>query len=131
MTAPAIAALLQIPIYIAALMAGSAWLAFCIIPIASVLAAVWNAPVYSTCQSVVPPHMRATAAAILLFIINLVGLGLGPLGVGLLSDVYNRVLDLGPSEGLRWALISAQSLGVAAFFALWIARRSIRHDTVS
>ena len=37
-------------------------------------------------QSLVEPGVRATAAALLLLVINLVGLGLGPLTVGALSD---------------------------------------------
>jgi hypothetical protein len=52
----------------------------------ALLGTIWYGPVYGTAQSIVPPHMRATTAAILLFIINLIGLGLGPLAVGLLSE---------------------------------------------
>ena len=53
--------------------------------------------------------MRATAAALLLFIINLIGLGLGPLAVGLLSDYLNKGMGLGPADGVRWALIVSAS----------------------
>jgi hypothetical protein len=40
--------------------------------------------------------MRATAAAVLLFTINLIGLGLGPLAVGVASDLFNKALGFGP-----------------------------------
>ena len=53
--------------------------------------------------------MRALASAILLFILNIIGLGFGPFLVGVLSDV------LSPSygeESLRYAIIIA----TAAYF---------------
>ena len=56
------------------------------------LGTIWYGPVYGTAQSIVPPHMRATTSAILLFIINLIGLGLGPLFVGALSDASTNYL---------------------------------------
>jgi len=131
MIAPAIASLITIPIYIAAVSVDSAAFALLILPINYFLGTLWYGPVYGTGQSVVPPHMRATAAAILLFIINLVGLGLGPLAVGVLSDWFNKGMGLGPAEGVRWALIVAALFGLIAFACFWLARRTIREDTVS
>ena len=66
---------------------------------------IWYGAVYSTAQSVVAPHRRATAAALLLLILNLIGLGLGPTFLGVLSDFLARPQHLGSAEGLRWALI--------------------------
>ncbi|HEX7760442.1 MAG TPA: MFS transporter [Caulobacteraceae bacterium] len=131
MVAPAIASLITIPILIVALTVDSAATALLILPINYFLATLWYGPVYGTAQSVVPPHMRATAAAILLFIINLIGLGLGPLAVGLLSDGFNRGLGLGAADGVRWALIVSTLFGMVAFACFWTARRTIREDTVS
>jgi MFS family permease len=87
--------------------------------------------VYATAQSIVPPQMRATSSAILLFIINLIGLGLGPLAVGILSDFLNKGMGLGAAEGVRWALIVSTLFGLVAFACFWMARRTIREDTVS
>ena len=131
MVAPAIASLITIPIYITAVSIDSAAIALCILAINFFLGALWYGPVYGTGQSVVPPHMRATAAAILLFVINLVGLGLGPLAVGLLSDWFNHGLGLGAAQGVRWALIVSASSGLVAFVCFWMARKTIREDTVS
>jgi MFS family permease len=75
--------------------------------------------------------MRATTAAILLFIINLIGLGLGPVAVGLLSDGLNHGLGLGKAEGIRWALIISAAIGLVAFACFWLARKTIREDNVS
>ena len=131
MVAPAIASLVTIPVYIFALSIESAGTALFVLAINAFLGTLWYGPVYGTGQSVVPPHMRATAAAILLFIINLIGLGLGPLAVGMLSDWFNKGLGLGPAQGVRWALISASLFGLIAFACFWTARKTIREETVS
>jgi MFS family permease len=131
MIAPAIASLITIPVYISAVSVDSALIALLILPANYFLGTLWYGPVYGTGQSVVPPHMRATAAAILLFIINLIGLGLGPLAVGLLSDYFNKGMGMGPAEGVRWALIASTLFGLIAFVCFWMARRTIREDTVS
>lgn len=131
MVAPAIASLVTIPVYIVAVSVNSAVIGLFILAINAFLGTLWYGPVYGTGQSVVPPHMRATAAALLLFIINLVGLGLGPLAVGLLSDFYNKGLGMGAGEGVRWALITSTLFGLIAFGCFWRARKTIREDTVS
>lgn len=131
MVAPAIASLITIPVYITAVSIDQASIALFILAINAFLGTLWYGPVYGTGQSVVPPHMRATAAAILLFIINLIGLGLGPLAVGLLSDWFNKGMGLGAAEGVRWALIVSTLFGLIAFACFWMARRTIREETVS
>ncbi|HZZ36743.1 MAG TPA: MFS transporter [Caulobacteraceae bacterium] len=131
MVAPAIASLVTIPIYITAINLESAAVALCILTINGLLGTLWYGPVYATGQGVVPPNMRATASAILLFIINLIGLGLGPALVGALSDHFAGPMGMGKAEGVRWALMISASFGIAAFGLFWLARRTIREDTVS
>lgn len=46
---------------------------------------------YTIAQGVVSPRFRAVSTAILLFVVNLVGYGLGPLFIGALSDFLFRV----------------------------------------
>jgi predicted MFS family arabinose efflux permease len=43
-------------------------------------------PSFAMVQTLVDPAMRATAAALVLLVINLIGLGVGPVAVGALSD---------------------------------------------
>jgi hypothetical protein len=40
-------------------------------------------PCLATCHALVPPAMRALTSAILFFVLNLIGLGMGPLVAGL------------------------------------------------
>lgn len=52
---------------------------------------------YTISQGVVSVRARATATAVMLFLVNLLGYGLGPLVAGLVSDVYFR-RELSTSE---------------------------------
>jgi predicted MFS family arabinose efflux permease len=51
-----------------------------------VIAAMYQGPVFSTVQTLAEERMRAVASGVLLFVINIIGLGLGPPTVGWLSD---------------------------------------------
>jgi predicted MFS family arabinose efflux permease len=76
----------------------------------ALLGPIYLGPTFAMTQSLVRPHMRALASAILLFIINLIGLGLGPWFVGMLSDA------LKPSYGvdaIRYALLVTVVIGSA------------------
>lgn len=127
---PAVASLITVPVYIFAVTLPTATGALIVLAFNGLLGSLWYGPVYATGQSVVPPHMRATAAAILLFIINLIGLGLGPLAVGALSDYFSVGMAMGSAEGVRWALIVSTCAGFFAFFLFWFARKTIREDHV-
>jgi MFS family permease len=153
MVAPALASLVTMPIYMWGIWQGSAVVVFVCIGVNAFLGTLWYGPVYGTAQSVVPPHMRATTAAILLLVINLIGLGLGPLFVGALSDgaanlfLNGTGLDVGACKtavgaakaacapalagGVKWALILSTLFGFLAFACFWLARRTIREDCVS
>jgi predicted MFS family arabinose efflux permease len=64
----------------------------------------WMGPNWAMVQAVSPSKTRAMASALVLLVINLVGLGLGPLLVGIVSDYLN---GQGVSRSLNWALISS------------------------
>jgi MFS family permease len=53
----------------------------------------WWGPVYGSVQTMTPPAMRALSAAVLLFVINMIGLGGGPTAFGITTDLMtNRYL---------------------------------------
>lgn len=85
----------------------------------TVLGSMYLGPTFATTQTLVRPEMRALASAILLFIINLVGLGFGPQGVGILSDLLHDAFGV---ESLRYAL-----LFTVVTFAVW----SVVHYTLA
>jgi MFS family permease len=92
----------------------------------AVLGGLYLGPTFAVTQALVPPHMRAQAAAVLLLILNLIGMGLGPQLVGVASDLLAPRFG---DESIRWAL-----LGTVAAGALWatghyvIAARTMRED---
>ncbi|WP_083197419.1 spinster family MFS transporter [Candidatus Viadribacter manganicus] len=125
---PAIASVAVIPVFLVGVMSSSAVVAIGSLFLGAVIGTLWYGPVYATAQTIAKPHMRATASAILLFIINLIGLGLGPLFVGALSDMFAISFGMGEGEGVRWALIVAALTGLIAAVLFWMARRSIREE---
>ena len=122
---PACAGVLTTPFIFAFLLVDSGPLALlCYVPIAF-LSATWSGPTYAAVQSLVPLRMRAMASAVLLFALNLIGLGLGPQLVGVLSDLFDaRFGDF----AIRYALLCI-GMGKAwgAIHSL-LAARTIRGD---
>ena len=53
-----------------------------------IVSSFWIGPTYAAVQALAPEHMRSQASALLLLLLNLIGLGLGPLVVGILSDLF-------------------------------------------
>ena len=99
--------------------------------------AAYLAPSITATYELVGVRERALASALLLFIINLIGLGLGPLFAGFASDHLRELfMERGLSEaqargeGLRWSLriIVAVNLWSAAHY--FIAARTLRAEEV-
>ncbi|ODT89062.1 MFS transporter [Phenylobacterium sp. SCN 70-31] len=114
---PAIATPLAVPFQVAAFLAPNGWLAIALLIPPALLHAMWLGPTFAALQSVVRPDSRSTAAAIQATFVLFIGLGLGPLLVGALSDTLADGVGLGSAEGVRWALIA---LSMVAFVASWL-----------
>jgi cyanate permease len=76
------------PFLYAFLFAESASSAFWLYLPASILGAMYLGPAFAFAQDCARPGQRALASAVLLFLVNLIGLGLGPYVVGALSDFF-------------------------------------------
>jgi len=61
-------------------------LAMVLLLIPNIGVGAWWGPVYGGVQTMVPPAMRALSAAVLLFVINMIGLGGGPTAFGMTTD---------------------------------------------
>lgn len=125
---PAIAAVFGAGLFALAMAAESTGLALCLLACASALNSTWYGPIFATVQGIVKPAQRATAAAAHLFILALIGLGLGPLLFGMVSDWLNAQ-GHGQADGLRYALIAASvPAGLISVACFLVAARSIeRH----
>jgi len=124
-TIPAIAAAVLVPTFIAALLVDS-WqlsLALMLIPMAACI--VYVAPALALVQNLTAPRSRATASAVLMLMFNIVGLGLGPLFVGMISDALKPEYG---DESLRWALMAIIPFAVAAGLAQYAMTRHLDKD---
>jgi len=124
-TVPAVAMLFQLPFYIPAFLVGDVRLALVLLTANALCSSMYYGTTYAAVQGVVKPQMRATATAIFAMLTTLVGLGLGPLIVGALSDTLATSGGLGSGPGLKWALIISLSFYPLVFFLFWRARSTI------
>ena len=68
--------------------------------LSAVFASFWIAPSYAAVQNLVPQCWRTQASALMLLAINLLGMGLGPLLVGMLGDLLSQFGDSSVRYGL-------------------------------
>ena len=122
---PAAAVMLAIPLYAVGLLSDNLgpWLAWMLVPTA--LGLMWMGPVLSAIQQLVPTQMRSTASAIFLFFNSLIGIGMGTLVIGLLSDV---MLARFGADSLRYAILCGLVLYVVAAACFAYGARSIATD---
>jgi predicted MFS family arabinose efflux permease len=120
-----IATVVGLPFGFAIYLTDSSWMVFALIGVPAALGSVYLPPTYAMTQGLVEVRMRTVASALLLFVINLIGMGLGPLLAGLISDA------LAPAYGkdsLKYALLILTLFNVWAAVHYWIAGRYFEAD---
>ena len=122
---PAAGVLLAFPFYVVAMLSNNPYVAIAILVIPGFLTSLWMGPVFGTVQNIAPMRARALASALLLFALNIVGLGLGPLMVGVMSDLLSGAY---PEDSLRYAIIIATTAFVWSAVHFFLAGRAIRAD---
>ncbi len=83
-----------------------------------------NGPANALVLSLLRPRMRGVVIASLQIIATVLGNGLGPFLVGMLSDVYG-----GPNS-LRWAILTGMSLNVIAVLCFLNGARTAARDSL-
>lgn len=121
LTGPALGLALGAPMLFAAYYVDDWRLAIALIIVPTVLNSLYYGPTYSLAQRLVRPELRAMATAVMLFVQNLIGLGLGPLFFGMLSDAFKPVAG---ADSVQWVLFGAAWLGLAPAYLFW--RASLR-----
>ena len=107
---PGFAILLSLPFFVGVLLAPNWQMAILLLIPPSVLNIAYLAPALAVVQNAVRSERRGTAGAFLLFVLNLVGLGGGPLFVGFMSDHFK-------AQGMAHSLTSAL-MCLTPFFVL-------------
>jgi predicted MFS family arabinose efflux permease len=80
-------------------------------------------PAFALLQRSVPNGMRATTLAVVMLLANVIGMGVGPQIVGVLSDLlYSRL----GADSLRYAMLAMFSVALWASYQFWQVGRTIR-----
>ncbi len=125
---PAICAAIASPLLLSAMFVPDFWASIALIAGASAINSAWTGAAYAAALGLAPAHSRATASALMMFIFNIVGLGLGPLCVGLLSDGFAP--HFGVAAGLKLGMACATAVGLIAAGCFWAARGRLHRDTI-
>jgi hypothetical protein len=91
----------------------------------AVIGGMYLGPCLATTHGLVGLRMRAQASAILFFVLNLIGLGIGPMATGMLSDF------LRPEFGglsIRYALVTMVLVNIWCATHYYLATRTLRED---
>lgn len=88
----------------------------------SITAYIWFGPAYAISQSLAAPQQRATLGSLIYLGTGVIGAGLGPQAVGMLSDALTPSFQ---ANALRWAVLAIAALahlGAAVHYALACGR---------
>ena len=91
----------------------------------NILTALYLGPCIAMSHALVPPSMRALTSAILLFVLNMIGLGLGPFLTGLTSDLLAPRFG---DQSLRYAMVLASMTGLVAILLFYLGARKLPAD---
>jgi predicted MFS family arabinose efflux permease len=112
----------------AALAVENRYTAFAFLGLASLGGNMCQGPMLASLQSLVAPRMRAMSIAIVYLLANLIGLGLGPLAAGALSDALHGRFG---ADSLRYALLILCPGYLWAAWHLWRAAGTVTHDAAT
>jgi MFS family permease len=90
-----------------------------------ILATLFIAPTYALMQRLVADDMRATTLSITMMFANLIGMGVGPQIVGILSDLLAPTLG---KEALRFAMLSMSLVSLWVAYQFWLVGTTVSED---
>ena len=122
---PAIALFASFPFAFIIYLTPNTHLALAALCVPTLLGSMYQGPAFAITQSLATPMMRATASAILLFVINIIGLAIGPAATGLLSDALQPRFG---DDSLRYALLCVSMVLAWSAFHFWRAAPTLEAD---
>ena len=126
---PAVGSLLTVVGYLAMFSVTQGGASLVLFAIPAFFANLWNGPATLALQRLAGRRQRATAMAIVLFAVSVFGLGLGPLGIGALSDLLSPALGSGP--GLQTAIRTGVLVGLLSAISFWLAGDNLAKDLMA
>jgi MFS family permease len=135
MWVPAIALLINIPVWLLALLLPGKYAVMAMMIPAIALGATYLGPSISATHQLVGVRERAVSGALLLFVLNLIGLGMGPTLTGVISDALRdnfvtagMELETARAHGLKYALCIMSIANIWSAFHYWRAGKTLRED---
>lgn len=132
---PGLSTILAVPIALAIYLLPQKYLILALMIPLQLLGYMYLGPSFTMTQNLAGVRERALAGALLLLIINLIGLGLGPTLAGWLSDAFRASLaaggasaQLATAQGLRYALCTVTLVNLWSAAHYLFAARSLRED---
>ena len=125
---PALSTAIMGPMFFLALQMQNPWWLMVIWVLPSISGGIWFAPLFGSIQNLVRPNMRAFASAINLFVVNIIGLGIGPALAGAISTHLTLPDGSNGAQALQSALSIVVWVYVLAAAFFYLASRNIRHD---
>ncbi len=122
---PGIATVLMVPFQFVAYLSDGMWSVIPSLFVVSILGGMYLGPSFAMTQGLVTLRMRAVASAILLFMLNIIGMGLGPYFVGIASDMLAPAYQV---SSLRYALCLAVLANIWAAAHYMFGATTLRGD---
>ena len=115
--------LLALPFLLVFYLVEDAWVAVGVYFVAVLFQSCYLGPTFAMIQTLAPLRMRAVWAAVTLLVINLIGLGIGPTLVGVISDLFEPRFG---DQSLRYSLLVIAAFTPVAIFFYWRASVVLR-----
>lgn len=125
---PAYGFLIAVPTSLAVYAFDNLYVILAIYIIPAFMVNLYAGPSFAMNQTLAPLAMRASASALLLFIVNIIGLVLGPTTVGLLSDLFQSSFGMADTQSLRLGLIVCAFVYLLSFLHYYLAAKYLRAD---
>ena len=122
---PALAIILSLPFGLTTYLSSNLTIVIAAYFITNIFFAFYIAPMLAVAHNIVAINMRAMASAVLFLVMNLIGLGLGPLFAGFLSDMMTPTYG---NEALRYVLTIVAMLDIVAFFLFLKTAKTVEYD---
>jgi predicted MFS family arabinose efflux permease len=119
------ALLFGLPFGVAIYLVENSTLVFLLIGIPAAVGGFYLGPTMALVQSLVAVRMRTVASALFLFIVNIIGMGLGSMMIGGLSDALKPTFG---DDALRYALLSFMVFNLWAAYHYWRAGQFVEAD---
>ncbi|MEZ5599443.1 MAG: MFS transporter [Pseudomonadales bacterium] len=122
---PGYATLFMVPLQAVAYLYGDVRAVIASMMVIAIFSGMYLGPSFAMTQALVVVRMRAGASAILLLVLNLVGMGLGPYLIGIASDLFAPEFG---TESLRYALCLTMAVNIWTAAHYFLGAKSLPGD---